>query len=565
MILSFQRLFFLFFLLTIPLFGQVDSSFIKKGLVAQSNFIEKNQDATINILPFIETYANKAIEVKDLNHEAKAYYYYCLVYRKKKNVARAHFFIDKAIVIARQKNDSYNSGIFLHRKGTVFYVNADNEKALEYYLKAYHLLNNKKTEPQRLLNLRYDIATINLKAKHYNEALIRFESIAKTYDSILKNQPSTSAFHNSYARVLLGLADAYTEQQNFKKALDTYDKALHISIGNEYSFGTYVALGGKGKVLNHKKEYLKALIPINEAIRMTLIDTTSKGILPFLYAHKGESYFGLKDYEKAILNFTKADSIVKADKLDYIELDYVLKLLAVSYKELKNYKKSSHFFDAYAAKNDLNDKERIKLRETLFNDFDLQHVSDKLENAKEEKSFFENRFYLSLFIIFCVSTLFIVFIIYHKFKQRKNKERFNELLKTLPTRETAQKTTKNNFVMSDDTSKDILEKLNHFEASELYLNKKYNLAALAKKFNTNSNYLSKIINTYKGKSFSQYLIDLRIEFIIIELKNNKKIRSYTIQAIAEEIGFNKAESFSRAFKKKTGFNPSYYIKNLENT
>ncbi len=33
-------------------------------------------------------------------------------------------------------------------------------------------------------------------------------------------------------------------------------------------------------------------------------------------------------------------------------------------------------------------------------------------------------------------------------------------------------------------------------------------------------------------------------------------------AIAEEAGFNTAESFSKAFFKKTGIKPSYFIKEL---
>ena len=56
---------------------------------------------------------------------------------------------------------------------------------------------------------------------------------------------------------------------------------------------------------------------------------------------------------------------------------------------------------------------------------------------------------------------------------------------------------------------------------------------------------------------------LRIDYVLKELKENKKLRSYTIQAIAEEIGFKKAESFSKAFKKRTGLNPSFYIKQIK--
>lgn len=555
-------LIFLCFSLPIYIFGQADISFKEMDLVAQSKFIEEHQDAT-DISSLLNTYLTKAITSKNQYHEANAYYHFCLIYRKKKNAKRAHDFIDKAIAIAKQRKDRVQLGIFIHRKGTVFYVHADNTQALDYYLEAYELLKNDTHKLQLLLNLRFDIATIKLKAKHYNEALTRFESLANTYDSLLQQQPNVS-YYKSYIHILLGLAEASTENGTLEKAMLVYEKAIRMSISCDYDFGTHISLGGKAKVLNRKKEYSKALFPVNEAIAMASADSNSKGVLPFLYAHKGESYFGLKDYKKAVFNLSKADSIVKVDSLHFIELDYILKLLAKSYSNLKNYKKANQYFNEYSRKNDLNTKERIQLRETLFNNYDLQKITDKLAEEKEAKGLFKNRFHISVFVVLCLFMALLFFVIYHQYKQRKNRDQFETFMKALAIKETEEKKAKPSFVISDDTFQEILQQLNQFETDKMYLNKKYNLATLAKKFDTNSNYLSKVINTYKQKTFSQYLNDLRIDFIITELKNNKKIRSYTIQAIAEEAGFNKAESFSKAFKKKTGFNPSFYIKNLKN-
>ena len=74
--------------------------------------------------------------------------------------------------------------------------------------------------------------------------------------------------------------------------------------------------------------------------------------------------------------------------------------------------------------------------------------------------------------------------------------------------------------------------------------------------------LNKLINELKGKNFTQYLNELRINYIVSELKTNEKMRKYTIAAISEEIGFNNSETFTNAFKKITGTLPSYYIKLL---
>jgi YesN/AraC family two-component response regulator len=63
-------------------------------------------------------------------------------------------------------------------------------------------------------------------------------------------------------------------------------------------------------------------------------------------------------------------------------------------------------------------------------------------------------------------------------------------------------------------------------------------------------------------SFSNYLSNLRIVYCIAELRENSTLRNYINKALAQEIGFRNSESFSKAFKKETGLNPSYYIKAL---
>lgn len=108
----------------------------------------------------------------------------------------------------------------------------------------------------------------------------------------------------------------------------------------------------------------------------------------------------------------------------------------------------------------------------------------------------------------------------------------------------------------------LLGQLETFEQQQGYLQPAVSLQNLAKQLNTNSNYLSKIINAYRGKNFSSYIADLRIAHVLEALKNNNALRNYKIKAIAVEMGFGNAESFTRAFYKKTGLYPSYYIKQL---
>ncbi|WP_299246560.1 AraC family transcriptional regulator [uncultured Aquimarina sp.] len=123
----------------------------------------------------------------------------------------------------------------------------------------------------------------------------------------------------------------------------------------------------------------------------------------------------------------------------------------------------------------------------------------------------------------------------------------------------------NDLNISQETVDVILKGISKFEKNNRYLNKKYSLSVLAKEVNTNSSYLSKVINIYMGKSFTNYLHDLRIGYAVDRLREDRQFRLYSIKGISEEVGFKNSESFSKAFHKKTGIYPSAFIKKLQNT
>jgi YesN/AraC family two-component response regulator len=85
---------------------------------------------------------------------------------------------------------------------------------------------------------------------------------------------------------------------------------------------------------------------------------------------------------------------------------------------------------------------------------------------------------------------------------------------------------------------------------------------LSKKLNTNTSYLSYIINKEFNQSFKQYITELRIEYLIKKLTKESKYKNYTIKSLGEEIGYTNASAFTRAFKKYKGITPSEFIKYL---
>lgn len=80
------------------------------------------------------------------------------------------------------------------------------------------------------------------------------------------------------------------------------------------------------------------------------------------------------------------------------------------------------------------------------------------------------------------------------------------------------------------------------------------LTSIAEAFDLNASVLSTTFKQQTGKNLSAYLEDLRIR----EAQRLLRTTNWTINRIAEEIGYLSASSFCRAFRRNTGQNTSTY-------
>jgi YesN/AraC family two-component response regulator len=119
--------------------------------------------------------------------------------------------------------------------------------------------------------------------------------------------------------------------------------------------------------------------------------------------------------------------------------------------------------------------------------------------------------------------------------------------------------------ISADLAEEILQNLKKFEANKKYLEKDMNLTKLATFLNTNTKYASLIIAHHRGKKTTTYINDLKIDYIVEQLMNNRKFRKYTNKALAEEAGFGSTQIFTQCFKNKIGMSPTSFIQQLNIT
>lgn len=113
------------------------------------------------------------------------------------------------------------------------------------------------------------------------------------------------------------------------------------------------------------------------------------------------------------------------------------------------------------------------------------------------------------------------------------------------------------------TEQALLEKLAKFEKSNRFTNPNLTIISLAKSLDTNTKYLSEIINKNKDANFNQYINELRINYIIGKMKEDPKYLNYKIYYLAKESGFASQSTFSTVFRASTGISPLSFIKFLK--
>ncbi|MDI9256396.1 helix-turn-helix domain-containing protein [Flavobacterium sedimenticola] len=214
--------------------------------------------------------------------------------------------------------------------------------------------------------------------------------------------------------------------------------------------------------------------------------------------------------------------------------------------------------------------EGIKNKSLNFlHNYDLNKIKEESNAVIAAKNYFK----ISLFSILIVLAI-VVFSFYFYYKDQKEKHyRFLKIIQNLKDSKISgiDKAPDNTTeaqpkpLMDDELIDKLASGLKKLEQKEAFLDPNFKLGFVAKKLNTNTAYLSQYFNQVMQKTFSEYTQELRIHYVLQKLVEAPYFRKYTLQAIAEEVGYKDANTLVRVFKKQTGLSPNYYIEKLENT
>lgn len=105
--------------------------------------------------------------------------------------------------------------------------------------------------------------------------------------------------------------------------------------------------------------------------------------------------------------------------------------------------------------------------------------------------------------------------------------------------------------------RDIMEIMNR---TEILCDPDFSINKLTEMVDSNTTYVSRMVNEIYGKNFRTVLNECRIKESMKRLADNVRYGNYTIRAIAESVGYKSQSNFIAVFTRFAGMKPSVYQK-----
>jgi AraC-like DNA-binding protein len=450
-----------------------------------------------------------------------------------------------------------------YRKGNILYGKKKLKASLENLLAGLKTVDKK--DLYMAYAIKYLIGVVRNSQGYYQEALTIFLE-CETYHK----QNS----EGDYLVDLCAISEVYNRLNNIEKSSYYTNLGLKLALKKPNLFNPLYFIACRGKDAYKKKQFNKAIIDLKSTLSFFIKEDFANYAENSFYI--GKSYLGLQQNEQGIVYFKKVDSVFVKEKHIYPDIITSYNYMIAYYKDKGNLKNQLYYTEQLIKADSVVASNYAYLTAKIHKEYDIpQLMAEKVTviNQLTKQDSYSTLKIIGLSV--CIISL-LVFVFYLLKKQKKDKQIFEKLLLTQESKIETSKAEKkvevavisiattNSVAISDGKKEELVEQFKEFEAMLGFLDKNCSLDALSKQLKTNTAYLSKFVNDFKGVNFSTYINGLRIDYAIKKLQEDQLHLSRTIEGIAKEVGFNTAESFSKAFFTKTGIKPSYFIKELKN-
>jgi len=421
-----------------------------------------------------------------------------------------------------------------------------SKKQLIFYAVAYTELGN--------YNKSIELLNSHLKDILSDEPRILYSGVPRIEE--------IAATHNTKGDTFVKWYKDSGNKTGLDSAQFSYEKAAEIMKSNSdlASYSRALLIGRLANICLLKKQYKNSLDLYNRCEQDSVLMGKNFS-RETVWLGKAETHTFLNKPDSAFYYIHKLYNEKEPIKCSYENIVKIYYLLSLNYENRGDNTNAYKF-----AKLSLSEIGKKKIQDTSGNNFLGKHEQMEIKSISDE-TIRKNKKNTFLFIAFI--TMITIGIIFYNYNKRKKRtlggfqEKIEEREK-LPMDTFTIEKNKNSRGVEDKIVNRILKNLDLLESRKVFLSNNFKLTTMAKQLNTNTAYLSKILNEHKGISFSEYVNDLRINYLLKELEQNPIFRKYTIQTISEEIGYKSSTTFIKAFKDRTKMTPSQYIKGLNN-
>lgn len=409
--------------------------------------------------------------------------------------------------------------------GGIYSVYSDFAQALEIYKSGYALsLKTGRAEMQFRFLRNMVGASCNLKKAAYAGRLNEMLGSLKGVD------PGQRAYYYRFNRGLIaGCRNRQGEKARWMeaaiKAVDRYRLPDDMKI-YAYSeiYQCYEKMGDIKHALTYLRQYDSLAHVMNQAY---LYVDCYKGLMR-LYTKAGDKENALR-YQAEYFRY--ADSILNINEYSKIRADYVNSEKRMKDNEISNLEKTNTLQQTFLAT-------LVMLMALAVGTVIVFYRQRQKLNAANMQLFKRNKELLEA-----------------ESRYRESMERQPE-----PPSQTPQPEPDGNTAAAAGRG-DLLHRIMEVMEDETAVcDPEFSLPVLAHITESNTTYVSQVINSTFGKNFRTFINEYRVKIAMKRMMDTTRYGRYSIQGIAESVGYKSASNFITAFKKMTGMTPSLYQK-----
>ncbi|MBC8592829.1 tetratricopeptide repeat protein [Oscillospiraceae bacterium N12] len=504
-----------------------------------------------------------------------------------------------SIAFSRYSNDASEEekkfcAIGYLKTANVYYLQGNYTGALELYIKGLKIYESckDKTELMRFYN---NIGNIYCIFADYERGISYYE---KGY-ALCKQYPNKEVEYN----LLTNLAGICCFTKDIEKAKKYYLKTEKMKQPND-TIKNYMSIFNWGLILVSEGKLREAMQSFHRSVDFAQRCQMNSEYLCTAYQQLYEAFKQINREDSTIYYLHLCNELAEKNNQTHLFIQ-TLKDYSVYYERKGNTEKAQYYKSKYLAITDsiYNVREFNKVKNTQFL-YEIGKTNKEIsdlhaeQEMKEQKIKQQQRILAGIITSLVIISSLLILVYQQKRKiQRSYRDLFNinrdvvvsekynknlrlqyeqkisTLLNELSQYKDQEAGSTGKQIDNQTDSKYLTSKLNDKQKQALAENIRYimentdafckddfTLEKLASMVNSNYKYVSQVINETYQKNFSNFINEYRIQEARIRLMDTTHYGNYTIQAIAESVGYKSQSTFINAFRKITGIPPSIYQK-----